>query len=113
MQLRQPVPGLDDAVGFLFACQQTKKRHQGIGASGHHVAQERISIGTNSPASAQGSICERSIVRDDDTEFPQGAIGIAIDQKKVSRLPGHVGRSGFGAKARSRAARWPETSPVT
>src|SRR5258708_28523283 len=51
------------------------------------------------PAGTQGGIRERNIVLDDDMEFAQGAVDIAIDEKKISCFPRHIGGGGLGLQS--------------
>src|SRR5450631_806851 len=96
VQLGEPGPDLDSALGFLFAAQQIEKGYEGIRASRHHVAEQSVCVRTHAPARTQSGIHQRSVVLDDDVEFAQRAVDIAVDEKKVRRFPRDIGSGGLG-----------------
>ena len=79
-----------------LAPQEAEKRNQGVDASRHRLAEQSVRVGTHAPAGAQGGILQFIVVLDDDVEFAQGAIDIAVDEEKVRRLPRHIGSGGLG-----------------
>ena len=58
-----------------------------------------VRIGTNPPTRRQGSVREGVIVLDDDAEFTQRTIDVAIDQKEIRRFPRDIGAVGSAFNA--------------
>lgn len=95
VQLRDPAPGLDRIVCFLFAREETEKCEQGIRTLGNDIAEQRIRIRTNPPGCSQGGVRKRAVVGDNNSKFLQRAIRVAANEEKVARLPSHIGSGRF------------------
>src|SRR5208337_3329191 len=82
VQMGEAFPGFNRAVDILLIHQEMKKGDEGIATGRHDIAQQRVRIGTHPPAGEQRGVHQGKIVLDDDAELAQGAVDLAVNQKK-------------------------------